>query len=67
MPPDNVGKWRRRFAERGLDGLHDELRPGKPRAITDEDVERVIVKSLEETPTDATHWSTRSRWQGRPG
>jgi transposase len=55
-----VGKWRGRFAERGLDGLHDEPRPGKPRSISDEDVERVIVKTLEEQPVDATHWSTRS-------
>jgi transposase len=55
-----VGKWRGRFAERGIDGLHDEPRPGKPRQITDSDVERVIVKTLEEQPSDATHWSTRS-------
>jgi len=54
-----VGKWRGRFARRGLDGLHDEPRPGKPRSISDEDVERVIVKTLEEKPRDATHWSTR--------
>jgi transposase len=55
-----VGRWRGRFARRGLDGLHDEPRPGKPRSISDEDVERVIVKTLEEKPRDATHWSTRS-------
>jgi transposase len=55
-----VGKWRGRFAQRGLDGLHDEPRPGQPRKITDEDVERVIVKALEEQPANATHWSTRS-------
>ena len=54
-----VGKWRGRFARRGLDGLHDEPRPGKPRSISDEDVERVIVKTLEEQPANATHWSTR--------
>src|SRR6185312_2768956 len=58
--PSTVGKWRGRFAERGLDGLHDEPRPGKPRSISDEDVERVIVRTLEERPRDATHWSTRS-------
>ena len=58
--PTTVGKWRRRFAERGLDGLHDEPRPGKPRSIGDDAVERVIVKTLEETPPGATHWSTRS-------
>jgi len=55
-----VGRWRGRFARRGLDGLHDEPRPGKPRQIGDEDIERVIVKTLEESPPNATHWSTRS-------
>jgi transposase len=58
-----VGKWRARFIEHRLDGLHDDPRPGGPRRITDDDVERVIVKTLEETPRDATHWSTRSMAQ----
>lgn len=55
-----VGKWRRRFVERRLNGLFDEPRPGPPRTITDDQVEAVVVKTLEEKPTDATHWSTRS-------
>ena len=57
---NTVGRWRVRFAQRGIDGLHDEPRPGKPRSISDEQVERVIVKTLEQQPADATHWSTRS-------
>jgi len=55
-----VGKWRARFIERRLDGLLDEPRPGAPRRITDADVERVITRTLESKPKDATHWSTRS-------
>jgi transposase len=55
-----AGKWRSRFLEHRLDGLTDEPRPGQPRKITDEMVEEVIVKTLETTPKDATHWSTRS-------
>jgi len=55
-----VGKWRARFIERRLDGLLDEPRPGAPRTIRDKDVEKVITKTLESVPEDATHWSTRS-------
>jgi transposase len=52
--------WRSRFAEHRLDGLTDEPRPGRPRTITDEQVDAVITTTLETTPKDATHWSTRS-------
>ena len=55
-----AGKWRSRFVEHRLDGLTDEPRPGRPRTVTDAQVEEVIVKTLETTPKDATHWSTRS-------
>lgn len=58
--PATVGKWRRRFVDKRLDGLLDEPRPGAPRKISDNDVERVIVTTLESTPRDATHWSVRS-------
>ena len=54
-----VGKWRARFVEKRLDGLHDEPRPGAPRTISDAAVERVITMTLEQPPRDATHWSTR--------
>lgn len=54
-----VTKWRSRFAERGLTGLHDEPRPGAKRTITDAQVDEVITTTLETTPADATHGSTR--------
>lgn len=54
-----VGKWRRRFVEFRLDGLYDEPRVGAPRKFSDDDVEAVVVKTLEVTPKGRTHWSTR--------
>jgi transposase len=55
-----VGKWRKRFLARRLDGLGDEPRPGGPRTIADEQVEQVIVATLERQPRNATHWSRAS-------
>ena len=54
-----VGKWRRRFVERRMEGLYDEPRSGAPRTIDDIRNEGVIVKTLESLPADATHWSSR--------
>jgi hypothetical protein len=54
-----VGKWRARFLKARLDGLLDEPRPGAPRTVSDEQVERVIAKTLQEKPREATHWSSR--------
>jgi transposase len=55
-----VGKWRARFAASRLEGLLDEPRPGAPRRISDQEVEKVVTLTLETTPKNATHWSTRS-------
>ena len=55
-----VGKWRKRFVERRLDGLLDEPRPGAPRQVGDAQIERVVRLTLESTPADGTHWSTRA-------
>ena len=54
-----VCKWRERFRIKRLEGLLDEPRPGAPRSITDVQVERVVTKTLESMPENATHWSTR--------
>jgi len=58
-----VSRWRARFVARRLDGLLDEPRPGAPRRVGDQQIEALIVKTLETQPRDATHWSTRSMAQ----
>jgi transposase len=60
LTKQTVGKWRSRFLLHRLDGLLDEPRPGAPRKISDVQVERVVVQTLESKPKEATHWSTRS-------
>jgi transposase len=54
-----VSGWRARFLRDRLDGLTDDPRPGVPRTITDAQVEEVVVRTLEEVPEGATHWSKR--------
>ena len=54
-----VRTWRERFAKHRLAGLCDEPRCGAPRKIGDDQIEAIVVKTLEEKPTGATHWSTR--------
>ena len=56
-----VGKWRKRYREFGLEGLHDELRPGRPLTDEDDTVAEVINRALQTKPTDgSTQWSARS-------
>ena len=54
-----VCKWRGRFVAKRLDGLFDDPRSGTPRKVSDETIERLVAMTLESTPSDATHWSTR--------
>lgn len=54
-----VGKWRSRFLATRLEGLYDEPRPGAPRKVSDDQVESVVIQTLETTPRGQTHWSTR--------
>ena len=54
-----VGKWRSRFLKARLEGLYDEPRPGAPRKVSDDQVEKVVIRTLESTPRGQTHWSTR--------
>ena len=58
-----VRRWRNRFVVDRLDGLLDEPRPGRPRVVGDEQIAELITTTLESTPSDATHWSTRSMAQ----
>jgi transposase len=59
ISPQSVCKWRQRYLKQGLAGLHDELRPGRPRSISDERVATVVRKTLQTKPKEGTHWSIR--------
>ena len=60
LNPVTVGHWRKRFLQQGLAGLHGELRPGRPRSISDERVAALVRKTLRAGPQHGTHWSCRS-------
>lgn len=61
-----VGKWRKRYREHGIEGLHDELRAGRPRSHDDERIAEVINTALQTAPPDGTHWSVRSMAEHTP-
>src|ERR687893_2918433 len=56
-----VVAWRGRYAERGLVGLEDRPRPGKPAQLPEALRDRVLELTLTEPPIrfGATHWSSR--------
>ena len=55
-----VCKWRKRYLQQGLEGLHDELRPGRPRTISDEEVAMLVRRTLDSKPPEGTHWTIRA-------
>src|SRR3989454_200030 len=54
-----VAKWLKRFRAHGPDGLHDEVRSGRPRTVREQQVAEIVHRTLHAKPADATHWSTR--------
>ena len=60
LSQQTVCLWRRRYLDHGIQGLHDELKPGRPRSISDEVVASLVRKTLETQPKDGTHWSIRT-------
>jgi putative transposase len=60
LSPQMVCKWRKRYLRQGLPGLHDELRPGRPRTISDEKVAMLVRKTIETKPPNGTHWTIRT-------
>jgi transposase len=60
VTPKTIGKWRARFTQQRPDGLADEPRPGAPRRVTDDVTGRVLAKTLDGRPTNASRWTTRS-------
>ena len=60
----SVCLWRKRYLDHGIQGLHDELKPGRPRTISDERVATLIRRTLKTKPVHGTHWTIRSIAQG---
>jgi transposase len=65
ITPSTMARWRRRFVTDRLEGLVDEPRPGRPPSILLDQVEDVVIATLEQTPPNVTHWS-RTSWRDEP-
>jgi putative transposase len=55
-----VGYWRKRFRAQGVEGLHDEMRPGRPRTTENDQIAALPRKTIREKPENATHWTCRT-------
>jgi len=60
VSPQTVCKWRKRYREQGMTGLHDEMRPGRPRTVSDEELAMLVRETIETKPADGTHWTIRA-------
>ena len=61
MTQEKAARWRKRFLAGGITALQrDAPRSGKPRTITDQEVKKVVERTLHHKPANATHWSTRT-------
>ena len=60
LSQQTVCLWRRRYLQQGIQGLHDELKAGRPRSISDEAVASLVRKTLQTKPKDGTHWTIRA-------
>ena len=61
ITPEKAARWRKRYLQLGLAGLEkDAPRPGRKPRITAKLVRELIRKTTQQTPPNATHWSTRS-------
>ena len=64
LSQQTVCLWRKRYLQHGIQGLHDELKPGRPRTISDERVAALVKKTLQTKPKHGTHWSVRTIAEG---
>jgi len=60
LSPQMVCKWRQRYLQPGLPGLHDELRSGRFRSVSDEEVAMLVLKTIQTKPQNGTHWTIRT-------